>query len=144
VLRHRSGGHWGFPKGRIEPGEPELAAARRELAEETALTDVQPLPGFRVVSQYDIQRSGQRVSKTVVYYLAEVESDDVRLSSEHTACAWLDGEAANRTLTHDETRRIFRLAEAYLTSAGQTALGGEQVPQGGGDAGDDRRVCTKT
>jgi 8-oxo-dGTP pyrophosphatase MutT (NUDIX family) len=31
---------WGFPKGHIDPGEDALAAAKREIAEETGLKDI--------------------------------------------------------------------------------------------------------
>ena len=33
--------YWDFPKGLVEPGESPLAAARRETAEETGLTDLE-------------------------------------------------------------------------------------------------------
>jgi 8-oxo-dGTP pyrophosphatase MutT (NUDIX family) len=33
--------NWDFPKGRIDPGEEPLAAAKREAAEEAALTDLE-------------------------------------------------------------------------------------------------------
>ena len=35
IFRKRDEGAWTIPKGEIEPGEDPLAAARRELAEET-------------------------------------------------------------------------------------------------------------
>ena len=34
----RAYANWGFPKGLLEPGEDALAAARREVAEETGIT----------------------------------------------------------------------------------------------------------
>ena len=34
-------GSWDFPKGRVEPGEDALAAARREVREETTVDDLQ-------------------------------------------------------------------------------------------------------
>jgi 8-oxo-dGTP pyrophosphatase MutT (NUDIX family) len=45
LLRSASGGHWGFPKGRVEPHEDEISAALRELQEETGLS-VEILPAF--------------------------------------------------------------------------------------------------
>ena len=35
------GKYWDFPKGHIEPGEDERAAALRELSEETGIADVE-------------------------------------------------------------------------------------------------------
>lgn len=32
---------WGFPKGHIDPGEDEITAARREITEETGLTQLE-------------------------------------------------------------------------------------------------------
>ena len=40
------GRHWDFAKGHVERGEDDLAAATRELAEETGLTGVRVVPGF--------------------------------------------------------------------------------------------------
>ena len=38
LLVHHNQGHWSFPKGRIEPGEPPKDCAIREFQEETGLT----------------------------------------------------------------------------------------------------------
>jgi len=84
--------------------------------EETSLTGLLPMPGFRVTSRYQFERDGRRIDKTVTYYLADVDRMDVCLSDEHTECAWLDIETARRTLTYGETRRILGLAETYLVS----------------------------
>ena len=114
VLRHRNGGHWGFPKGHIEPDEDELVAARREIAEETGIERLRPLPGFRATSTYRFARGPRPVSKTVVYFLAKAETDRVRLSSEHSDAAWLAADDAKRRLTYAEGRRVLDEAEARL------------------------------
>ena len=114
VLRHRNGGHWGFPKGHIEPEEDELVAARREITEETGIERLRPLPGFRATSTYRFARGPRSISKSVVYFLAEAETGRVRLSSEHSDAAWLAADDAKRRLTYAEGRRVLDEAEARL------------------------------
>lgn len=43
---------WGFPKGHIDAGEDALAAAKREIAEETGLTELQLQSEFEPYSRY--------------------------------------------------------------------------------------------
>jgi len=115
VLRHRNGGHWSFPKGRIESNEDAPTAARREVIEETGLATLRAIDGFRTQSAYRIVRHGTTIDKTVVYYLAAVDgAAEVRLSNEHSGGEWLTPEAAQDRLTYEESRRILREAEAYL------------------------------
>jgi len=113
-LRHRDGGHWSFPKGRIEQSERPLEAAVREVEEETGLAGIRPLPGFRSASRYRFERSGRSIEKAVVYYLAEVRAEPVVLSAEHTEARWLDAAAARGTLTYEESQRVLDAAEDYL------------------------------
>jgi bis(5'-nucleosidyl)-tetraphosphatase len=120
LLRHRDGDHWGFPKGRIEPGEDEIGAARRELREETGIRDLRLVPGFFQQSHYPVMRDGLQYDKTVTYFLAEVpDGQPVRLSPEHVSSAWLDRHSALETLTHEETRRILNAATEYLETSVQ-------------------------
>jgi len=114
VLRHRDGRHWALPKGRIELGEDELVAARREVAEETGIERLRRIPGFRATSTYRFARGSRSISKTVVYFLAETETDRVRLSDEHSDGAWLAADDARQRLTYAEGRRVLDEAEARL------------------------------
>lgn len=114
LLRHRNGGHWAFPKGRLELGEDEMKAAIRETFEETSISNLMPVQGFRETSSYSVSRSGQWISKTVAYFLAETRQSEISLSTEHEAFQWLAFADAIGLLTHDESRRILTDAESLL------------------------------
>lgn len=74
VLVLRAYRHWDFPKGLIEPGESPLAAARRETAEETGLTDLDFRWGHDSI---DTVMYGDR--KVATYYLAVTHQPDIVL-----------------------------------------------------------------
>ena len=121
LLRHRHGGHWGFPKGRIEAGEQDKTAALREAREETGIDDIVPIPSFRATSAYRFIRNKTPISKEVIYFLGRVNSNNVVLSDEHIECRWLAYPRAHEVLTHKDAREVLRAANRHLdaTSAGQ-------------------------
>jgi bis(5'-nucleosidyl)-tetraphosphatase len=116
LLRHRDGGHWAFPKGRLEPGERPEEAARRELAEETGIVELEMEDGLLGESRYTFRRDGREVDKRVVYFLARARDANVSLSREHSEWAWLDWREAAERLTFDDARRILERAHERLAA----------------------------
>lgn len=111
------GRHWDFAKGHVHPGEDDLAAARRELAEETGLADSYVAPGFQheIVYFFRDRRKGL-IRKTVVFFLAEVPGRDVVLSHEHVGFAFLPFEQAVKRVTYPSAREVLRAAHAHLAA----------------------------
>lgn len=115
LLQHANGGHWYFPKGRLEPGESPKEAALRELREETGLTDMKLVDGFLDRIEYGLPpMPGRAARKEVVFYLGRTEQETIQLSHEHDTYAWLSYPEARARLTYEDTRQLLDRAEEFL------------------------------
>jgi len=131
LLRHGRGGHWSLPKGHLEAEESELAGAFRETQEETGLgrSEFELVPEYRKQITYryalDADAAMQRgipidggtpieVEKTVTFFLGRQMAGKVRLSSEHTAFAWVSVEDAMELLVHQDLRSVLTTADAFV------------------------------
>lgn len=88
----RAYNYWDFPKGAVEAGEAPLAAAVREVEEETTLTGLR----FRWGDAYRETHPYNQGRKVARYYIAESPSMDVRLPPnpalgrpEHSEFRWV-------------------------------------------------------
>ncbi|MBS3791713.1 NUDIX domain-containing protein [Candidatus Bipolaricaulota bacterium] len=119
LLKHANGGHWSFPKGHVEEGEVPKEAALRELAEETDLTVREFVSGVSLETSYTFERAGQKVFKTVIYFLGIVSAESrVVLSPEHLDYLWLPYDDARRRLTYEGDRELLDRAEDKLRQLG--------------------------
>jgi len=114
IVKNRGGGAWGFPKGRLEPGEAPQAAARREVAEEVAITRLEPVPSFQQVLSYRFRRAGRTIDKKVVLFLARTDEQGEALPGEIQEIAWLPYKQALAQLTFPEQQELLKRAEAAL------------------------------
>jgi bis(5'-nucleosidyl)-tetraphosphatase len=96
----RAGNYWDFSKGMVEPGEDPLAAAIREVEEETTLTGLD----FRWGHPFtETEPYGK--NKIARYYIAESAEGEVYLPvteelghPEHDEFRWLEYDAARGLL----------------------------------------------
>jgi 8-oxo-dGTP pyrophosphatase MutT (NUDIX family) len=110
VMRDRN--YWSFPKGHLEEGEDEPAAARREAREEIGLSDVEVIPGFRRELRYPLPGTG--LEKLSVYFAARALAEPDPSGAEVTETRWLALEEVLPLLGFDETREMLREADAFL------------------------------
>ncbi|MFO1371757.1 MAG: NUDIX domain-containing protein [Candidatus Competibacteraceae bacterium] len=98
----RAYNYWDFPKGMVEPDELPLAAAIREVEEETTLTELRFRWGdvYRETYPYN---QGRKVAR---YYIAEALNTEVRLPTnpelgrpEHSEYRWVERTEAWTMLT---------------------------------------------
>ncbi|MGQ0612549.1 MAG: NUDIX domain-containing protein [Planctomycetaceae bacterium] len=103
-------GDVGLPKGRIEEGEAEAAAALRETREETGIAEVAVNAFWRRAMRYSL---GGR-EKEVVYRIGVTERAAVTLSAEHREFAWGRLEETLRAFRHAKLQAILRSAALFL------------------------------
>jgi 8-oxo-dGTP pyrophosphatase MutT (NUDIX family) len=87
LLLKRKDGFWEFPGGAVDWGEDPQQSAVRETKEETGL-GARNLT-FLTVSSATYEKDGNDKHSVYVVYKGECDSDDVRLSDEHTEHRWL-------------------------------------------------------
>ena len=92
----RAFNHWDFPKGMVEEGEEPLAAAIREVREESTIEDLDFAWGSN-----STQTGPYSAGKVARYYLAETRRSDVSLPinpligrAEHSEYRWVDFDEA--------------------------------------------------
>jgi len=103
-----------LPKGHLDPGETDEAAAVREVAEETGV-DAELIDKLGDV-EYSYERRGRRRSKRVAFYLFEYRSGSLEdHDHEIEEARWMPLNEAVRDLTYKGEREIVRRALSRLS-----------------------------
>ncbi|MDD3066141.1 MAG: NUDIX domain-containing protein [Endomicrobiaceae bacterium] len=111
---------WGFPKGHIEEGETEIQAAKREIFEETGISELEFAGNFKCTDSYKTKgvlphTLGSIITKNVIYYLCRAQSDFVdRNNGEIEKCGWFDFESATKVLKYSAQKLMLKKAKDFL------------------------------
>ncbi|MBI4544880.1 MAG: NUDIX hydrolase [Gemmatimonadetes bacterium] len=107
--------NWGLPKGHVEQDETPVQAALREVAEETGLTDLEPVAEIAKIDWY-FHQEGQLVHKFCHFFLMESRSGEARPQVEEgiSECVWLPLDQAMETVTYENAREVLRAAGQRL------------------------------
>ncbi|MEW6249833.1 MAG: NUDIX domain-containing protein [Planctomycetota bacterium] len=104
IWARRDDGVWTIPKGELDPGEDELAAARREFAEETG---VQPTGPF--ISLGEVRQKG---GKLVRAWAWSADLDPRALRSNTFTIEWPPKSGQLRSFPEVDRAEYFALPEA--------------------------------
>ena len=115
VLLLRVYNYWDCPKGVVEAGEEPLETARREVREETGITDLD----FRWGEDFT-ETPPYSKGKVARYYLAETRTADAKLPvnpqlgrAEHHEWRWLSWEEAEQRVV-DRLWNVLRWAQGRI------------------------------
>lgn len=106
---------WSFPKGIVDDGEAAVAAAYREVKEETGIDAI--FGQYLGSTSYKVEDN----KKKVKYWMAQAKSDQEVFvpNSEVDKIEWVDSKTARHFLTHDEDRDMlddFLAKERYVST----------------------------
>jgi len=113
---------WQFPRGGVIDHETDNQCARREFTEETGLKIRHVHDDCRVELNYTATIRDYHMERTLVYYLAEVESGEISFGDEdHCEAMWVGPQEAWELLTETGPEQLPALdaAVGYLQELGQ-------------------------
>lgn len=117
LVQHASHKKWCFPKGLI--GD----VVDGESGEQTALREVEEEGGVKakIIAkvpekvQYFYVLKGERIFKTVTFYLMEyLSGDPAKHDWEMMAAGWFTGRQAEKKLGFESERKVFKVAQRLL------------------------------
>ena len=131
--RERDGWTWTLPKGTPKAGETREETALREVAEETGL-EVR-ITGPLDSIEYWFVQSGQRIHKTVHYFMMEpIGGDLARHDHEFEQVRWIPFAEAASMLTFETERTLVARAARLVDGGASVGADATSVRLGRTDA----------
>jgi ADP-ribose pyrophosphatase YjhB (NUDIX family) len=114
----QQGRTWSLPKGGIEAGETEEQAARREIAEETGLTELTLVSMLGVYGRFRMGIDGKDMKnsfrKIVMFLYTTSQTNLQPRDPENPEALWLAQDAVEEKLTHYKDKEFFRTIKDTL------------------------------
>jgi 8-oxo-dGTP pyrophosphatase MutT (NUDIX family) len=113
LVVNQKGRSWSFPKGHIEKGETSLEAAKREIDEESGVTDLNLIKELGTYQRFKISDSGKGEDtskiKTITLFLFTTNQENLHPKDGHNPKAiWADKTKIENILTHEKDKEFFR------------------------------------
>ena len=107
--KHKS---WSLPKGHVEENEEFLEAAKREILEETGITDLTLLKELGIYSRYAMDHENgdnKEELKTMHFFLFSTTQIKLEPSdADNPVALWVKKDEVEDYLTHTEDKKFFR------------------------------------
>lgn len=102
---------WSLPKGRIDDGEETLETARREIYEESGISELELIKQLPSYQRHPFTIDGQLDMdelKTLHFFLFKTKQMELRpLDPDNPEARWIKKEEVSKLLTHPEDKKFF-------------------------------------
>ncbi len=109
------GTSWSLPKGHIDPGESALAAAKREIYEESGIRDLELIRELGTYERHKIGVDGgddPSEFKAITMFLFRTSEKSLRpVDPENPEARWVEKAKVAELLTHKKDKEFFRGVE---------------------------------
>ena len=107
----QKGKSWSLPKGHIDPGEDALTAAKREIYEESGISELSLVKELGSYQRYKMGLDGDDKAelKTMIIFLFKTPQMDLQpIDPKHPEARWVDKEQVAELLTHPKDKDFFK------------------------------------
>lgn len=106
------GTSWSLPKGHIDPGEDKLTAAKREIYEESGVSEVELIRELGFYERFRIGKNGSddiSEFKRIYIFLFRTQQQELRPIDPHNPQAlWMEKCKVSELLTHPKDKEFFK------------------------------------
>ena len=112
LVVNQRGTSWSLPKGHIDHGEDAFTAAKREIYEETGISELEIVKGLGSYQRYKIGPDGigENISefKTIHMFLFTTKEKMLKpIDPKHPEARWVSKKHVAELLTHPKDRSFF-------------------------------------
>ena len=111
LVVNQKGTSWSLPKGHIEAGEKPVSAAKREIYEESGITNLEFVRELGSYKRYRIGQDGgedHSELKTIFMFLFKTNENSLKpIDPENPEARWVEGGKVVELLTHPRDREFF-------------------------------------
>ena len=118
LVVNQNGTSWSLPKGHVEPGEEPLDAARREIHEESGLSQVQYQATLGAYGRYKIGKNlkdDKSEWKILLSFLFKTRQMDLKpLDPQNPQARWVDVNKVESLLTSVKDKSFFKSISSMI------------------------------